>query len=442
MPNPFSADYLGLSPDRVKVGVTDVDGVLRTKTLSWAKVQGALAGGFGFCDVIFSWDIHDRLYTDYTPDPAFGDLRATLRPETGRTIPWEDNLPLILADFGDENHPLSAACPRSLLRSVVERAAELGFEARFGPEYEWFLYRESPASLAARNYQNPTPHTPGQFGYSGLRTAQATNLNRELFTQLAAFDVPLEGLHTETGPGVYEAALDHQPALEAADRAVLFKQGVREIAYRHDRLASFMAKPSADLPGCGGHLHQSLWRDGKNAFHDPAAEHGMSDLLRSYVAGQLHWLPRLLPLYAPTVNSYKRYVPGSWAPLRANWGVDCRTAALRVIPGSDNAQRLETRIAGADANPYLAIAAALASGLYGIEHGMTLDLEPVVIEAEAAVTGEPLPTNLGEATERMTTKDVLPPAFLRHFRATRREEWNLYQRAVTDWERRRYFELA
>jgi glutamine synthetase len=431
---------------QVKIGVTDLDGVLRTKYLHRRKVISALEGGLGFCNVIFGWDSQDELYGHPVHDPGFADSTARLQPETFRRIPWENDMPFLLADFADSNDPAAAACPRSLLKRVVDKAENLGFTARFGPEYEWFVYRETPVSAAEKGHKNLQPLTPGMYGYSGLRTGQNAEYFADLFGQLDRFGVEIEGLHTETGPGALEAAISHQPALEAADRAVLFKQGVRQISYRHGLLASFMAKPRADLPGCGGHLHQSLWQDGKNAFYDGEAAHGMSAIFRHYLAGQLALLPACLPLFAPTVNSYKRYVSGSWAATRCNWGVDNRTVALRVIPGGEKGCRLETRVPGADTNPYLAIAAALAAGLYGIEHKLPLNLPPVTGSSYDQRIGELLPTDLGAAAGAMSVEgphlDLLGKDFCQHFINSRRWEWQQYQAAVTDWEVRRYFEVV
>ncbi|NJC26757.1 glutamine synthetase family protein [Neolewinella antarctica] len=431
----------------VKIGVTDIDGILRTKYISRDKVMRGLDDGLSFCNVVFQWDAQDELYGNGLADPAFGDSPVTVVAGSQRTIPWENDVPFLLADFSSASGSDPAvACPRSLLRSVVERAEGMGFTARFGPEYEWFAYRETPDSLADKQHQNLRPITPGMFGYSGLRTGALSTFHHELFRQITAFGVDLEGLHTETGPGALEAALVHQTALEAADRAVLFKEGVKQISYRHGFVASFMAKQQADLPGCGGHLHQSLWREDVNAFYDEARPHGMSKTFEHYLAGQLFWLPKLMPLYAPNVNSYKRYVAGSWAATRANWGVDNRTVALRVIPGGPKSTRLETRIPGADANPYLVIAAALASGLYGIEHGLELTTPAVVGSAYEQSVGEELPKDLGAGAGAMRAglaqHNILAPAFSAHFLKTREWEWSRYQRAVTDWERQRYFELA
>jgi glutamine synthetase len=430
---------------QVKIGVTDIDGVLRTKYLHRKKVISALQDGIGFCNVIFGWDSQDTPYDHPIHDPGYADSHVSLRPETIRRIPWENGTPFLLADFADSDDPASAACPRSLLRRVVAQAANMGFTARFGPEYEWFVYRETPDSLVAKDFRNLQPLTPGMFGYSGLRTGMNADYFADLFGQLDRFGVELEGLHTETGPGVLEAAISHQPALEAADRAVLFKQGVRQISYRHGLLASFMAKPRTDLPGCGGHLHQSLWRDGKNAFHDEAGAHGMSDIFKHYLAGQLALLPNLLPLFAPTVNSYKRYVSGSWSATRCNWGIDNRTVALRVIPGGPKGSRLETRVPGSDANPYLAIAAALAAGLYGIKNKLPLNLPPVTGSAYEQNIGALLPNNLGAAAGAMEAEgphhDLLGKGFTEHFIKTRHWEWQRYQAAVTDWELKRYLEI-
>ncbi|MEM9835124.1 MAG: glutamine synthetase [Bacteroidota bacterium] len=438
--------------DLVKIGATDLDGVLRCKYLHRDKVLSAMEKGLGFCNVIFGWDIADVVYENKKPQKdtkrvSFPDAKATIIPDSYRTIPWENNTPFLLADFANEKSFVGKVCPRQLLAQVCQKAEQMGFAARFGPEYEWFTYRESPTTLAEKNYLDLQPITPGMFGYSGLRTSQNAPFFHNLFQQLADFRVNLEGLHTETGPGVLEAAILHQPALEAADRAILFKQSVKEVSYRHGWVASFMAKPSVSLPGCGGHLHQSLWRGGKNLFYDEQRPNAISQLFEHYLAGQLTVLPVLMPMLAPTVNSYKRYVAGSWAATHFNWGVDNRTTALRVIRGYDSkSTRLETRIPGADANPYLAIAACLAAGLYGIEHQLPLPDAAVTGSAYSEITGVPLPLDLHEATRHMQASELpamlFGPTFTEHFIQTRQWEWQQYQQAVTDWEIKRYFELT
>ena len=386
---------------KVKVAITDVDGILRGKYINKQKLESALDGdgGFGFCNVIFGWDAADVCYDDaaYTGwHSGYPDAHARLDLGTYREVPWDGQVPFLLGDFVDEAGQPLAICPRQALKRVLARAARAGFAPFTSLEYEFFHFRETAQSLADKGYAAPTPLSPGMFGYSLLRLGQSREYVNALFDEMGAFGVPIEGLHTETGPGVMEAAILYSPALEAADRAVLFKSGAKEIGHRYGILPSFMAKWNAELPGCSGHIHQSLWDAAgkKNLFHDARDAAQMSALFKSYLAGQLRALPELLPLYAPTVNSYKRLVEGAWAPTRANWGVDNRTTALRVIPGGAKATRVETRVGGSDANPYLALAAAIGSGLWGIEQKLKLDAGAVSGSGYADATAPVLPRNL------------------------------------------------
>ncbi|HEX7480105.1 MAG TPA: glutamine synthetase family protein [Polyangiales bacterium] len=436
---------------KVKVAITDIDGVLRGKYLHRDKFLSAIKSGFGFCNVVFGWDCADVCYDDATYTgwhTGYPDALARIDESTFRRVPWDGNVPFFLGDFeGTDGKPLPI-CPRQLLKSVIARARKQGFEALFGMEFEWFNFRETPDTLAAKGHASPQPLTPGMFGYSLVRMAQNPGYFSALMDELPTFGVPVEGLHTETGPGVFEAAILYSHALEAADRAVLFKTAAKEIGARFGIMPSFMAKWNARLPGCSGHSHQSLWTlDGKqNVFFDDRAEHKMSKLFRSYIAGQLALLPEILPFFAPTVNSYKRLVDGYWAPTKTTWGIDNRTVALRVIPGSPKSTRLETRVPGSDVNPYLAIAACLAAGLWGIEQKLKLSDAPVIGSAYLAKGAERLPRTLQEATEKLAESKIAPQIFGRefveHFVTTRRWEWRQFQDAVTDWELKRYFEVS
>ena len=435
---------------RVKVAVTDVDGVLRGKYMEKEKLLSSLEDGFGFCNVVFGWDSSDVCYDNATYTgwhSGYPDATARVDPATLRRIPWEGGTPLLLADFVDAQGAPLAVCPRQLLKRVVAKAQAMGFSPVFGMEFEWFNFRETPQSFAAKGYAKPEPITPGMFGYSVLRSGQNSPFFHALMDETRAFGVPVEGLHTETGPGVLEAAIHHAGALESADRAVLFKNAVKEIAPRFGFLPSFMAKWNQQLPGCSGHVHQSLFdaKGEKNLFHDAQGEHGMSRLYRSYLAGQMACLPEILPFFAPTVNSYKRLVDGFWAPTKVTWGVDNRTTAFRHIPGGAKSTRLETRVPGSDVNPYLAIAACLASGLHGVEKGLELRDEPVVGSAYLDKRSERLSRNLQEATQRMQdsklARELFGHEFVEHFAATRAWEWRQFQDTVTDWETRRYFEI-
>jgi glutamine synthetase len=435
---------------KVKVAITDVDGVLRGKYIHKDKFLSAAEGGFGFCNVVFGWDASDVCYDNarYTGwHTGYPDAVARIDLATHREVPWDNKVPFFLADFQGEGGGPLGVCPRQLLRRVVERAQTAGYSALMSLEYEWFNFRETPQSLADKGYLSPQPLTPGMFGYSLLRLNQNHPFVNALFDEMAAFRVPIEGLHTETGPGVFEAAILYSDPVEAADRAELFKTGAREIGHRFGIMPTFMAKWNAELPGCSGHVHQSVWdREGKtNLFFDERDPQRMSALFKSYVAGQMHCMGELLPFYAPTVNSYKRLVEGAWAPTRINWGVDNRTTALRAIPGSPKSTRLETRVNGSDTNPYLALAAALASGLYGMERKLALPAGPVSGSGYQDTAAAVLPRNLYEATLRLEqsalARELFGEEFVEHFVATRKWEWRQFSRAVTNWEMARYFEI-
>lgn len=430
--------------ERVKVGAFDIDGVLRGKYISLDKFRSAAGAGLGFCDVVFGWDVTDVLYDNVRVTgwhTGYPDLTARIDLSTFRMIPWEPGTAFFLMDFYDREGKPLAVSPRQLLRQVADEAAARGYAPRFAAEYEFWMFRETPQSLRDKAFRGLSPLSPGMFGYSVLRASQNAGLVLDLFDQLRDFDIALEGLHTETGPGVYEAAIAVDHVQRAADKAALFKAAVKEIAARHQVVPTFMAKWSVDRPGSSGHLHQSLSDpQGRNVFYD--SERTFSSPMRHYIAGLVEFMGELQAVYCPTVNSYKRLVPGTWAPVNATWGVDNRTAAVRAIPGSEKSTRIEMRLTGADINPYLAMAACLAAGLEGIER--KLEPPPPVSNAYAAEQAARLARNLGEAVERFRTsalaKKWFGPAFVEHFAATRDWEARQYEKAVTDWELHRYFE--
>jgi glutamine synthetase len=431
----------------VKVGVFDNDGILRGKYIDRAKFLSALDKGMGFCDVVLGWDSNDQQYDNITFTgwhTAFPDAPVRLLPQTCRGLPLEGNMLLFLGEFAGN---AESVCPRATLRRVLERAAALGYAASAAAEFEFFVFDETPASVREKNYQNLKNLTPGYFGYSMLRSAVHTELYQELLQLCDDMRMPIEGLHTETGPGVLEAALHYTEALEAADRAALFKTFTKVLAQRRGLMATFMAKWSASLPGQSGHLHISLARkDGSSAFYDEAAPHTMSQEMRWFVGGQQALMPELLAMVASTVNSYSRLVPGFWAPTSATWGVENRTCALRVIQGGPKAQRVEYRIAAADINPYLAIAVAIGSGLWGIEHRVEPD-EPISGNAydRKLPAKRQLPRTLNEAAGRLAhskaAQQLFGAPFVAHYAASREWEERQFQRAVTDWELARYFEI-
>jgi glutamine synthetase len=434
---------------KVKVAVSDIDGVLRGKYLHKDKFMSAAEGGFGFCDVVFGWDINDACYDNAKLtgwQHGFPDALARLDLATMRNVPWDGGIPFFLGEFVKADGSPYPLCPRQVLKRVLRRAEKLGVAPMCGLEFEWFNFRETPQSWAEKKGVNPTPLTPGMFGYSLLRA----NENREYFNALLddmlAFRVPIEGLHTETGPGVYEAAIQFSEALEAADRAILFKTGAKEIGKRFGIMPSFMAKWNAQYPGCSGHLHQSLSDGKKNLFYDAKGRHGMSKLFESYLAGQIAVAMEFAPMFWPTINSYKRLVDGFWAPVKPTWGIDNRTASFRVIAGSPKSTRLETRCPGSDINPYLAVAALLAAGLHGVERGLKLTAKPITGTNVGAENIPRAPRSLAATTEifkeSRVARDWLGDDFVEHFALTREWEWRQWQDGVTDWELKRYFEIV
>lgn len=434
-------------PKFIKVGVFDTDGVMRGKYMSQAKFLSALDSGFGFCDVVLGWDINDQLYdnTQYTGwHSGYPDAPVRIIPQSCRDLPFEDNGLFFLAEMANE---AEAVCPRALLRRVLKKAQDMGIEVFSGFEYEFFVFNESAQSIRDKRYHDLTPMAPGNFGYSVIRNSVEAETYHNLLDVCEKMDIGIEGLHEETGPGVLEAAITYSDALESADRAGMFKTFSKVALQREGRMATFMARWSEKEPGQSGHIHVSLKdKQGKSLFYDPANNHNMSQVMSHFIAGQQKLMPELLAMIAPTINSYKRLVPGFWAPTNATVGVDNRTCAIRIIPGSEKSQRLEYRIAAADANPYIILAAVIASGLWGIENPGDID---------SMVTGNAydqqfpetlkLDSTLWDATQRLKNSDMarayFGEDFVNHYVASREWEEREYRKHISQWELERYFEI-
>ncbi|KAI9016390.1 hypothetical protein CLU79DRAFT_837685 [Phycomyces nitens] len=450
------------SDKRVKVAAIDIDGVLRGKVMQKKKFLQVAEDGFGFCSVIFGWDIQDNIYTTHGEfsgkDAEYSDLIAKIDLSSYRRIPWEDNVPFFLVHL---LHPITRlplyCCPRTVLQTVIDDLQTKSLTAYCGVEFEFFCFKETTETLDTKGHANLAPLTLGMCGYSLLRPSQNQDFFYNAYDWLEKFGVEIESWHTETGPGVFEAALAYSDAKQMADRASLFKTSMKQIAMKHGFMASFMAKPYQAMPGCSGHMHFSLKDQyGRNVFAPASREEesgipGMSKTMMWFMAGVLHGLPSILAILAPTINSsYKRLVENYWAPVTVSWGIDSRHVAVRAIlppTASPQSTRLEMRVGGADINPQLALAAVLKCGYWGIETQQKLPVESSAdIKKNGSPSGARLARTLQEAIVEMEDKGsvarrVLGNQFVDHYTSTRKHEWNMWQNAVTDFELKRYMEL-
>ena len=449
----------GNAIEYVKIGTPDIEGVYRGKRVAARHFLNALEDGFAQCDVIFGWDIAETVLPNLKVsnwEHGFADV--ILRPDlsTFKIVPWEEGVASCICDVWTEQGESLSVSPRYVLKALVERARALGFEPLAASELEFRFFRETMISLREKDY-GPTlaPHSPGFTCYSLSQASADDQLLRRIASTMREHGIEIEGYNREHGPGMYEMNLRYTDALTAADQTMLFKTGVKEICHQEGLTACFMAKWNDQEDGSSGHSHMSLWdRDRKrNLFWDESAEGHMSEIMRYFLAGVLERLPELMAIYAPVINSYKRYVEGTWAPLNTTWGLENRSCSVRVINSGKRAIRLENRVPGADANFYLVFAALLASGLDGIERKLALPTrlqgnayDAATVE-QALVSGriKALARNLGAATDLLEkskfAREYLGEEFVEHFVDTRRWEVKEYERAVTNWERRRYLEL-
>jgi glutamine synthetase len=447
-------DFEAEGVKRIKLAITDIDGVLRGKYISFDKFRSFVPSTSGFCDCVLGWDINDQLYDNTTFTgwhTAFPDAPYRLDLSTERRLPDENGIPFYLGEFvapdGESLHPI---CPRALLKRVLKRAEDMGFGANLAFEYEFFVFRETPHSIREKNYRNLTPLSPGMFGYSTIRNTWLSDLFNDFAEYCRVLDIELECLHCETGPGVWEAAIMYDAGINGADKANLFKTFAKTFLLKRELLATFMAKWTLDYPGQSGHLHHSLFdsKTGRSVFYDASAPNCMSEIMCQFMAGLQKYLRPFLVMSAPVINSYTRLVKGAWAPTSSTWGVDNRTTALRAIPGNEKSQRIEFRVGAADGNPYLVSAAVLGAGLKGIEQKLPLS-DPVVGNAYDVQDDLPeelqFPSNLKDAaqifSESKEARELFGDDFVNHFVSTRKWEVREHEKQITDWQLDRYFEI-
>jgi glutamine synthetase len=366
---------------------------------------------------------------------GYGDF--ALRPDLGtlRRIPWLEATALVLCDvLWHDGEPVGPS-PRQVLKRQVERAEELGLTPMFGSELEFFLFRESYAEAHAKHYRELTPSVPYILDYHVLATTYDEPLIRAIRNSMKGAGLRVENSKGEAGPGQHEINFRFGDAVRMADDHVVYKNGAKEIAHQHGCSITFMAKPQHTEVGSSCHIHSSLWREGESAFA------GESDLFRHYLAGQVACTRELAVFVAPNVNSYKRFMAGSWAPTTLAWGHDNRTCGFRVV-GHGASLRVETRIPGADVNPYLAFAALIAAGLHGIENGLA---PPSAFEGNAYESDvERFPSTLREAIDALEqgtmARAALGDEVVDHYLNYARTEQRLFDEVVTCYERERLFE--
>lgn len=384
-------------------------------------------------------------YRNYSWERGYGDVSAVPDLDTLRLVPWLAGTAMVLCDVRSEAGDPIEEAPRQILRRQLERAAERGLTLKAGTELEFYLFRDSYETIADGGYRELVPHSTFVEDYLILQTSRDEYLIRQIRNGMERAGVPVEFSKGECGRGQHEINLRYATALEMADRHVIYKNGCKEIAALNGRALTFMAKYTVDDSGSSCHVHSSLWDTGgtRSLMHDAAGAHGMSELFRHYLGGLMATARELSLLVAPNVNSYKRFRPGSWAPTAIAWGLDNRTCGFRVV-GEGSSLRIEDRIPGADANPYLALAATLAGGLWGIEN----KIEPPPLFEGNGYTAEELPrvpSSLHEAVDAFAASAVAQAALgddvHHHLLNTARQELAIFDnQVVTDWELRRYFE--
>jgi glutamine synthetase len=428
-------------------------GAIDTVVSAFTDMQGRLMGkrehaeffvaesaehGLEGCNYLLAVDM------EMDPQPGFamaswergyGDFH--LRPDlaTLRRVPWLEGTALVLCDVLWEDGTPVVASPRQILRAQVERARAAGYEPMFGTELEFYLLKESYAEAHAKGYENLTPSVPYILDYHVLATTYDEPFIRQIRNGMQAAGIAVESSKGEAWPGQQEINFRYADALTMADNHVVYKNGAKEIAHLNGCSITFMAKPRHDWIGSSCHVHGSLWRDGENAFS------GETEVFEQWLAGWIAGAEELALFVAPTINSYKRYAAGSWAPTTLAWAHDNRTCGFRVV-GHGKGARVETRIPGGDVNPYLAIAALIASGLHGMENGLELPppLEGNAYESDA----KRFPSSLRDAIAALEAGTMARAAFgdevVEHYLNYGRTEQRLFDQVVTDWERERLYE--
>lgn len=432
-------------------------GEIDTVVLAFPDMQGRLQGkrfaarffldevlhhGTEGCNYLLAVDTEMNTVDGYAMsswDRGYGDFAMHPDLATLRRVPWNAGTALLIADLAWNDGSPVVAAPRQILRRQLQRLAGLGFTAQVGTELEFIVFKDTYEQAWDANYRGLTPANQYNIDYSVLGTGRIEPLLRRIRNDMAGAGLTVESAKGECNPGQHEIAFRYDEALVTCDQHAIYKTGAKEIAAQEGVSLTFMAKYN-EREGNSCHIHLSLAdADGRNAM--AAADGGMSDVMRHFLAGQLAALRDFSLLYAPNINSYKRFQPGSFAPTAVAWGHDNRTCALRVV-GHGRSLRFENRLPGGDVNPHLAVAGLVAAGLYGIEQKLELP-EACPGNAYTAEYAH-VPTTLREAAELWENSPIALAAFgeevVAHYRNMARVEVEAFDAAVTDWELRRSFE--
>ncbi|AXS39059.1 glutamine synthetase family protein [Breoghania sp. L-A4] len=402
------------------------------------------------CNYLLATDMEMNTVEGYKAtswEAGYGDY--TMKPDldTLRLIPWLEGTALVLCDMLDHaTHEEVPHSPRAILKKQIKRLEAMGMKPFMATELEFFVFRESFEEAEAKGHRGLTPISAYNEDYHIFQTTKEEELMRAIRNGLNGADIPVENSKGEAEAGQAEINVRYAEALTMADRHVIIKNGCKEIAWAKGRAVSFLAKWHYERAGNSSHIHQSLWSlDGKPLFFDETAEHGMSDLMRKYMAGLLSHASEITYFLAPYINSYKRFQAGTFAPTKAIWSMDNRTAGYRVCGAGSKAVRVECRVGGADLNPYLAMAALIAAGIAGIENDW--ELEPAFVgDAYGGRDIREIPSTLRDATAVLNGSSMLRAAFgddvIDHYVHAAKWEQTEYDRRITDWEVARGFERA
>jgi len=436
--------------DTVIVAIVDMQGRLMGKRFHAQHFVDTAWEETHCCDYLLATDIEMATPDGFAAtswESGYGDY--TMKPdiETLRIAPWASKSAMVLCDVLDHHtHAEVEHSPRAILKKQIARLGELGYQAMAATELEFFTFAQSYDELRELDYRKMSPVSAYNEDYHIFQTAKEEGLMRDIRNQLFQAGIPVENTKGEAEAGQAELNITYSDALNMADNHSIAKNAVKEIAYKHNRSVTFLAKCSADTVGSSSHVHQSLQaKDGSSAFYDASSEHGMSELMKHYVAGQLEYASEVTPFFAPYINSYKRFAPGTFAPTKIIWSIDNRTAAYRVVGADSPGVRFECRIGGSDLNPYLAMAAIIAAGIAGMERKLTLD-KAFSGDAYAAKEANEIPTNLLDATAALNGSTMLRDAFgdkvIDHYVHAANWEIREFSKVVTDYEIKRGFERA